>query len=139
MDALVATFVLGLGAAGLYSLLPVVHRTQQMSGFRTRAVQMSNRMVEHLQLLRPENVTSANLSTLNLVEPLQVAQPFRFDRIPMDEASMYSPAQSLPGGEGRLWVTELDGGSLRIRVEISWIDRSQRVVHRTGTILGGYR
>jgi hypothetical protein len=57
----------------------------------------------------------------------------------MDEASMYSPAQSLPNGEGRLWLTDLDGGSIRVDVEISWIDRSQRVSHRTGTIVGGYR
>jgi hypothetical protein len=139
IDGLIATAILGLGAVGIYSLYPVLHRTQQMSKYRVKAVQIGNRMIEHLQLLRPENLTSANLETLNLIQPGQQGFPWRFDRIPMDEASLYSPAQSLPSGQGRLWLTNLPGNSIRAEIEVSWVDRSQRVVHRTGTIIGGYR
>jgi len=139
VDALIATAIVALGAVGLYSLTPVVYRTQQMTGYRERAVLLGNRMVEHLQLLTPSTITLSKLQSLNLVEANQTAQLWKFDRIPMDEASLYSPAQSLPSGQGRITTTTLSDGSVRIVVQISWIDRSQRVYYTTGTILGGYR
>jgi hypothetical protein len=139
LDGLIGAFILSLGAAAFYSMFPIVQRSNIQAQHETRAVQMSSRLIEHLQLLKPENLNGPTLIQLNLVEPGQNASPYSISRIPLDEGSMYSPAQVLPQGQGRLILTPLAANSIMAEVEISWMSGGTRRFYRTGTVVGGYR
>jgi hypothetical protein len=140
IDALTAIFVTALGAAAFFSLIPVVDKSQRIGRQESIAMQLNNRMIEQLQLLKPADVQPAVLSELNLIDAGQTASPYSFTNIPLDEASRYSPAQALPNGTGRLEVISLPNNSVEVRVQISWQSSSgrQRTV-QSGTILGGFR
>jgi hypothetical protein len=140
IDALTAVFVTALGAAAFFSLVPVVDRSQRIGRQESIAIQLSNRMIEQLQLLKPGDVTPAVLGQLNLIDSGQSSPPYTFTNIPLDEASRYSPAQALPNGTGLLNVVQLPHNSVEVRVQISWQSSSgrQRTI-QTGTVLGGFR
>lgn len=140
IDALTAVFVTALGAAAFFSLVPVVDKSQRIGRQEAIAIQLSNRMIEQLQLLKPADVNPSVLSQLNLIDAGQSSPPYTFTNIPLDEASRYSPAQALPNGTGVLNVVQLPHNSVEVRVQISWQSSSgrQRTI-QTGTILGGFR
>ena len=140
IDCLMAVFVLGLGAASFYSLFPTYKRAETVAAQEAKASQMAARLVENLQLLHASNFTASTLSSLHLIDDGQTQPPYSFSHIPMDEASMYSPAQSLPNGTGSMAVTTLSGNSVRAVITITWRTPSGTTRSlTTGTIVGGYR
>lgn len=139
LDSLIACMVLGMGAVGLYTMLPGIKQSQVRAAQEMRATQMANRFIEHIQLLKPANLTAPTLQQLSLIDPGQSSSPFTFTNIPLDDASGYSPAQALPDGRGFMTVSALGSGSQLVTVEIRWRSNAGERVYRTGTVVGGYR
>lgn len=140
IDALTAVFVTALGAAAFFSLIPVVDRSQRIARQESVATQLTNRMIEQLQLLKPSDINAGTLSQLSLIDPGQSAPPYTFSDIPLDEASRYSPSEALPSGAGLLEVVQLPNNSVELHVRISWRSSSgANRVTQSGTILGGFR
>lgn len=140
MDTMVGVLVFGLGAAAFYTLMPVLSKGESISKYESVATQVAGRLIEHIQTMRPEDVTAANLERLNLIDPGQTKSPFSFTHIPLDEASRYSPNQALPNGRGVLTVTDGESGSVVLGVMITWRSPSGRNQSiQTGTVIGGYR
>lgn len=140
IESLVSIFVLGLGASAFFTLLPTLQKSKHIAGSHTKALQMANRMVEQVQLLRARDLTASTLTSLNLIDAGQTTSPYSFSRVPLDEASCYSPAQMLREGTGRMNVVTLASGSKRVEITISWRSESGRMASlTTGTVIGGYR
>lgn len=140
IDALTAVFVTALGAAAFFSLMPVVDRSQRIGREESIALQLSNRMIEQLQLLKPSDIQSSTLTQLSLIDEGQTSAPYSFTNIPLDEASQYSPAQALSEGTGSLNVVSLPNNSVALEVTLTWRSSSGRTrTIQTGTILGGFR
>ena len=105
----------------------------------SRAVMLSNRMLEHLQLLKPDTLTAEALLKLNLIDSY-AAGKYTFTNVPLDHGSRYSPAAALPGGSGWFSLTEVAGGSIRVDLTIAWKSNSGSTHQiQTGTIVGGYK
>ena len=142
VDALMAIFVVSLGAAAFMSFMPASDKAQRIAREDAVASQLCNRFLEQLRLLKPKDINFTTLSGLNLVD--SYSQPgqstYSFTNIPLDEASRYSPAQLLKGGTGTLTVVDLDNNAKELRVLMTWTSSSgkQRSI-RSGTVLGGYR
>ncbi len=140
LDVLLAVFILSLAAISFYGLTPVIFRSRTMAKDNTAALQMANRLVEHIQLLKASDLKAPTLTALNLIDAGQSQQPYSFTHIPLDEASRYSPAQTLRNGTGSLTFTDLDSGAIRVNVQINWTSASGKASSvTTGTIIGGYR
>ncbi|HMS56377.1 MAG TPA: hypothetical protein PKA27_13340 [Fimbriimonadaceae bacterium] len=140
LDVLVGTFVLAIIAAGVYGMLPVVRQAQLSGTQESIAVNMAARMVEHIQLLKPSDLTRSNLSSLHLIDDGDYDLPYSITHVPLDEASRYSPAQALPSGTGSIDIVTLGDGSKEVQIQISWESASGRTrTIRSGTILGAYR
>ena len=140
LDALMGVFVVSLGAAAFFSLMPVVDRSQRIAREESMATQLTNRMIEQLQLLKPSDVTSSTLSQLNLIDAGQTSSPFSFSSVPLDDASHYSPRQALRDGTGTLEVVSLPNNSTEVRVRIGWTSASGRArTVQSGVVLGGFR
>lgn len=140
IDAMMAVFVLTLGAAAFFSLLPMLDRSQYMAREQSTALQMSNEMVDQLQLLKPSNITVGTLTQLNLIDAGQTGSPYKFSHVPLEESTGYSPAQALKNGVGTMTVTSTDAGSVMVRLTITWDSASGKQGSlSTGTIIGGYR
>lgn len=140
IDAVTAVFVTALGAAAFFSLMPVVDRSQRISREESIALQLSNRMIEQLQLLKPSDIQASTLTQLSLIDEDQSSGPYSFTNIPLDEASLYSPAQALPDGTGTLNVVSLPNNSVALEVTLTWRSSSGRTrTIQTGTVLGGFR
>jgi len=140
LDVLVGIFMLLIATLGFLSLFPVVKRSQVASQQESVAVQIANRMLEHLQMLRAQDVNISALSQLNLIDSGQTGNVLSFTHVPLDEASKYSPAQALKNGQGQMTITSLTSGSMKIDLVVSykspWGTTKQIT---TGTIIGGYR
>jgi hypothetical protein len=140
LDVLIAVCLLAILASGVYGMLPVVRKSQITGDQEARAVQMAARMIEHIQLLKPSDLTQGNLSALHLIDDGSYSSPFSIGHVPLDEASCYSPAQTLPDGDGELAINTFADGSKEVRVTISWTSPSgQTRSISSGTILGAYR
>jgi type II secretory pathway pseudopilin PulG len=140
LDALTAVFVTSLGAAAFFSLMPIVDRSQRMAREESVATQLTNRMIEQLQLLKPADVTASTLSQLNLIDADQTTSPYSFSSVPLDDASRYSPRQALREGTGTLEVLALPNNSAEVRIRIGWKSASGRArTVQSGVILGGFR
>lgn len=140
LDVLAAVFVLALGSAAFYSLYPVLDRSEKIAREHSIASQLASKMSEHLQLLKTSDLNAETLSGLHLIDEGQYSQPFSFTNIPMDDASLYSPATMLKDGEGTLTLSDLSGGSKKVVIAITWTSasgKSQSFI--TGTIVGGYK
>lgn len=140
IEVLLGIFVLSMGAAAMFSLFPTLTRAERISREESIAGQLSNRYLEHIQLLRPTELTRTNLSQLGLIDEGETELPYAFTHVPLDEASGYSPARMLRNGAGELDIDVLEDGSKLVTVTISWksssgISRS----FRSGTVLGAYR
>ena len=68
MDTMVGVLVFGLGAAAFYTLMPVLSKGESISKYESVATQVAGRLIEHIQTMRPEDVTAANLERLNLID-----------------------------------------------------------------------
>ncbi len=141
IDALTAIFVASLGAAALYTLVPMIDKSQVVAREDSIASQLCNRFIEQLRLLKPKDINFTTLRGLNLVDPSpSVAPTYSFTNIPLDDASKYSPAQTLKNATGTLTVVQLAGRAVELRVALSWKSTSGKTrSYQTGTILGGYR
>ncbi len=143
LDALIGTIILMLSATAFFSVFPTIKRSQALAQQQSSAVLVANRMLEHLQMLRPSDLNETALMQLNLVdgpEDDDGDEWYSFTRVPMDEASGYSPAQMLHGGEGRFRIVDLPAKSKKIELEVKWTwPTGKEHVLKTGTILGGYR
>lgn len=140
IDLLIAVFVLSVASLSFFSLFPTIARSQRIARDETIAQQMSQRLVEQLNLLKPSDITPQVLTGLNLIDSGQTQPPYSFSNIPLDQASRYSPSQALQNGTGSLAVTQLDAQSVRLDVTITWKSSKGKTMSvTTGTILGGYR
>lgn len=140
IETLLGVFILSLAAVGFYALTPVIFRSRTLAKENTAALQMANRLLEHVELLKTSDLTAGTLTSLNLIDTGQSASPYSFSHIPLDEASRYSPAQVLRNGVGTLTVTSIDSGSVRVDVDLSWTSASGKTCNiHTGTIIGGYK
>lgn len=140
LDALIGLFILGMGAIGYYSLLPVVHRSQEISQQESKAAQIAARVTEEFALLKPSEITYSTLRQLNLIDSNQTSQPWSFSRIPLDDGTSYSPAKVLRNGQGTITTSDLANGSVLVTVTISWTSPSGASrSFTTGTVVGGYR
>jgi hypothetical protein len=129
-----------IATLGFLSLFPVVKRSQVASQQESVAVQIANRMLEHLQMLRAQDVNITALSQLNLIDSGQSGNILSFTHVPLDEASKYSPAQALKNGQGQMTLTNLTSGSIKIDLVVSYKSpwgTTKQV--STGTIIGGHR
>ena len=141
LDSLIGAMVLGIGAISFFALYPIIHRTELRGQQGSKAIHMATRLVEHIQLLKPQNLEPVTLSDLKLIDDGQEAlpPPYAFSHIPLDEGSLYSPAQTLPQGTGTMQIEALDAGSKRVTVEIRWKTNGGWGSVKLGTIVGGYR
>lgn len=140
IDALMAIFVVSLGATAFMSFTPVTDRAQRIAREDAIASQLCNRFIEQMRLLKPKDVTQSTLTQLNLVNSMTSPGVYSFSNIPLDEASRYSPAQLLNNGTGTLEVVNLADNAKELRVTMTWRSTSGRArTLRSGTVLGGYR
>lgn len=140
VDVLIGMFFLVMTSLSVMSLFPVIKKGEQMSTERAKAVQMCNRVLEHVQMLGAKDVTYANLLALNLIDSSSMAQPYSFTHVPMDEASRYSPAQALRNADAQISHTSLSDGSVRVNVSIAYVsDTGHAEKIETGTVIGAFR
>ncbi|MCH7903725.1 MAG: hypothetical protein IH944_04065 [Armatimonadetes bacterium] len=133
-------FMLVLATVALMSLYPVIKRGEMMSSDETKAVQMTTRLIEHIQMLGADDVNGQVLESLNLIDAGQTLQPYSFTHIPLDEASMYSPAQVLDDANGNLTITTLADGSKRVDIKLDYRSKSGELqTVQTGTVIGAFR
>ena len=140
VDVMLGMLFLMFATLTLMSLFPVVKKGEQMSTEQSKAVQMCDRLLEHVQMLGAKNINGQNLTALNLIDAGQAAQPYKFTHIPLDEASRYSPAQVLRGADGSLTYTTINGNAVKVLVTLSYVsDTGTKQTIQTGTIVGAYR
>jgi hypothetical protein len=139
VDALVGLFVLAMGAVSYYSLLPVVHRSQEIAQQESKAAQMAARVTAQFAMLKPSEVNAATLNQMNIIDAV-TAEPWSFSHIPLDDGTSFSPAKVLRNGQGQITTSSIGQGSILVTVRITW--NSPTGVARaftTGTVVGGYR
>ncbi len=140
VDVIIGMFFLVMATLSLMSLFPVIKKSEQMSTEESKAIQMCNRLIEHIQMLGAKDINGANLTSLNLIDAGQTSQPYSFTRVPLDEASHYSPAQALRNATGTLTYGTVTGNSVRVVVTLQYTsDTGQTKTIRTGTIIGAFR
>jgi Tfp pilus assembly protein PilV len=139
VDALIASALLVMGSLAYFALVPVTLRSQKISQEQSTAVQIGNRIVEHLLLLKPSNLNATNLHALSLIDTGQTASPYSITNLPLDDGWTYSPAKVLPSGTGTMTITSVGSTSKLIKIEISWMGPNGMMTYTTGTALGGYR
>ena len=137
---MLSVLVIGMSAAAYFAMFPTFKRSQKISEHDSKATLMAQRMIEHIQLLKPVDLNASTLSQLNLIDAGQTAQPYSFAHIPLDEASKYSPAQVLKDATALMEITDLDSNSKRVKLTMTWKSTSGKTLTLTsGTIIGGYR
>jgi hypothetical protein len=137
---MIGMFFLVMTTLSLMSLFPVIKKGEQLGTERSKAVQICNRLLEHVQMLGATDVTYNNLYALNLVDSSTNVQPYSFTHVPLDEASRYSPAQTLRDAEGELWHEELEDGSVLVKIRLRYkTDTGHTDEIETGTVIGGFR
>ncbi len=140
VDVLIGMFFMIMATMTLMSLFPVIKRGEQISTEDTKAVQMCNRLVEHVQMLGAKDITIENLTALNLVDKDQNALPLSFTHIPLDEGAMYSPYQVLRNADGNLTYKTINGGAILVTITLQYdSDTGKKKVIQTGTVVGAFR
>lgn len=140
VDVIIGMFFLVMTTLSLMSLFPVIKKGEQTSTEESKAIQMCNRMIEHIQMLGADDINITNLTALNLVDAGQSSQPLSFTHIPLDEASRYSPHQVLRDANGSITYSTITGGSVRVLVTLQYTsDTGATKTIRTGTVVGGFR
>jgi len=140
-DVILAVFILSLSAAAFYSVFPKIGKVQDMAQERSRAMHIGNRVIDQLQMMRPQDITPANLVALQFCGNSGLnGSPYTITRLPMDDATDFSPRKSLKNGTATLTVTSIDSGSLRCVVKVQWTSESGHAeTVKVGTVIGGYR
>ena len=139
LDVMMGLFVLVAAVTSYGALIPMVKRGQAISQDEELATQMMQRMLEHVQMLRPNNINQTTLEDLHLIERNQSAQPFKMTRMPMDEDSHYSPAKRLRNADAEMTFRTLSEGSKLIIITISFDSESgKRRSIQSGTIVGAF-
>lgn len=140
VDVVLGLFFFLVFALCFAALFPVIKRAQIMSMHESKAVQMTSRLVEHLQMLPSKDVNATSLIALNLIEPGQSEQPWSFSKIPLDHASQYSPDQILRDANGTITTTSLADGSVKVIVRLSYTTETGKTKNiRSGTVIGSFR
>ncbi|KAA0240077.1 MAG: hypothetical protein EDM74_01990 [Armatimonadetes bacterium] len=140
IDAIVGVFVLALAASAFFSMMPVIDRAQRIAHEQSTASNMAARMVEHLQLLNAKDLNVEALTSLELIDAGQDGLPYRFDNVPLDDSTGFSPAQAFRNGTGSLDIVELSAGARKAVVTIGWVsDSGKSKSFVTATVLGGYK
>jgi hypothetical protein len=140
VDVIIGMFFLVMTTLALMSLFPVIKKGEQTSTEESKAIQMCNRMIEHIQMLGADDINITNLTALNLIDAGQTSQPLSFAHVPLDEAARYSPAQVLRNPTATITYGTVTGGSVRVRVTMQYTsDTGQTKTIRTGTIVGAFR
>ena len=140
VDVVIGMFFLVTATLTLMSLFPVIKKGEQVSTEESKAVQMSNRLLEHVQMLGAKDITLQNLTALNLIDAGQTAQPYSFTHVPLDEASRYSPAQVLRAANGQMTCTTIGGNSVKVLITLTFTSDTGKVTTvKTGTIVGAFR
>jgi type II secretory pathway pseudopilin PulG len=140
VDVIIGMFFLVMTTLSLMSLFPVIKKSEQMSSEESKAIQMCNRLIEHIQMLGSKDINGTNLTALNLIDQGQAGQPYSFTHVPLDEASHYSPAQALRNANGSLTYSTIGGNSVKVIVTLQYTsDTGQTKTIRTGTIVGAFR
>lgn len=137
---MIGVFVLTVATLSYLSLAVSMHRSQVISKDESKAAQMTARLLEQLQLLSTRDLNVTTLKAMNLVDTSSNQSPYSFTNIPLDEGSMYSPAQVLNDGKGTLTVFTLPNGSTRLCTTITWRSASgEPRSYSSGTIIGAYK
>ncbi len=140
VDVMLGIFMLVIATLTLMSLFPMIMRGEKMSKDESLAIQMVSRLIEHLQMLPADDLNAQTLTSLNLIDAGQTFPPYSFTHIPLDEASMYSPAQVLRDANGTINVTPLPDGSARVDLLLTYTSESGKTEQiKTGTIVGSFR
>ncbi|MCH8979834.1 MAG: hypothetical protein IH945_11420 [Armatimonadetes bacterium] len=140
IDVLIGMVILVFATLTLMSLIPVIQRGEMMSEDQSKAIQMVSRLVEHVQMLPADDLNVQTLTSLNLIDQGQAFPPYSFTHIPLDEGSMYSPAQVLQDANGTINVTPLPDGSARVDILLTYTSKSGKTEQiQTGTIVGSFR
>ena len=140
IDSLVGLFVLVMGTLAYMSLTSITGRSQGISSEDSKAAQMTARLLEQVQLLKPADLNTQTLTSLNLIDSGQAGPPYTFTNIPLDEGTHYSPARTLRNGKGTLNLTNLQYGSVLVETTITWQAPTGKLkTYTAGTIIGGYR
>jgi len=140
VDVLIGMFLLVMTSLSIMSLFPVIKRGEQMSTEESKAIQMCNRLIEHVQMLPADDINIKNLSALNLIDGGQTTQPLSFTNVPLDEASRYSPGQSLRDADAELTYAQIGGGSVRVLITMTYTtDTGFTKTINTGTVVGDFR
>lgn len=140
IDAIIGMFFLVMTTLSVMSLFPVIKKGEQISTERNKATQICTRVLEHVQMLGAKDITYENLLALNLIDTSSQSQPYSFTNIPLDDASRYSPAQTLRGAKGELSFEQLADGSVLVNVSLQYkSDTGHTEVVKTGSVVGGFR
>jgi hypothetical protein len=137
---MLSVFIIGIAAIAVFAIFPTFRRAQVISADESKAVLMAQRMVEHLQLLKPNDLTASTLEGLNLIDGEQQELPYSFSHVPLDEATGYSPAKALKNGTAEMDIEDIGAGSKRVILTMRWTSASGKTrILTMGTILGGYK
>lgn len=140
VDVMLGMFMLVIATLTLMSLFPMIKRGEKISKDESKAIQMVSRLIEHIQMLPADDLNAATLTSLNLIDAGQTFPPYSFTNIPLDDASMYSPAQVLRNANGTINVTPLPDGSARVDLLLTYTSEAGTAQQiQTGTIVGSFR
>jgi len=140
LDVILGVFILSLSAAAFYTVFPKIGKVQDLAMQRSRAMHIANRIIDELQLMRPANITTANLYALNYIDATQTQSPYTISDLPIDDGIDYSPRKVLKNGSATLTVTSIDSGSKRCVITVNWTSEAGKPESfKMGTVVGGYR
>src|SRR5688572_24838026 len=120
LDALVSSFTAALIGTAIFPLMTGITRSQELADDQSKATQIANRMIEHLQLLKVSDLTPETLNQLDLVDPDSTGSPYSFTHVALDEGSGYSPAKVLRNADAKFTVVPITSASVRVDVEIRY-------------------
>ena len=140
IDVMVGVFVLVTAVISYGALIPVVQRGQEISRDEEVARQIVQRTLEHIQMLRPNNLNKKTLEDLHLIERNQLSYPYRFGSMPLDQDSYYSADRQLQDAFGTIGIQTLSDGSKLVLVRLSYKSPSgQKKTIKSGTVIGAFR
>lgn len=144
LDVMVAVFVLSIGSMGVFSLIPVAHRSQALASEEAKASHMTTRVLEQLQQLKVSELNPSLLTQLGLIDAGQSQYPangpFSFAQVPLDDATGMSPAKALRGAVATFALTPIQANSVRIDLTLRWTSATGKArLLKTGTVVGGYK
>src|SRR5690242_19387132 len=120
VDTLTAIFILSIAALALFSTIPVAGHASKIASDQGKATYIATKYIEQLQTLKTSDLSTSNLTTLNLIDTGQNSAPYSFANVPLDNGSYYSPSKMLKGAEATVNFTSIDAGSVRADIVVKW-------------------